>query len=214
MEHKNGLLYDPEAAIASLVKVDERLAVVIDRAGPYTLVGRGLSSPFRSLLRAISGQQLSRTVADVIFQRLTALLPEDEALQPEAVLALPPESLRAAGLSRAKAAAVKDLAAKTLDGTVPSLQDLLKMTDAEIIKHLTQVRGVGRWTVEMLLIFHLGRPDVLPVDDLGIRKGFMMTYGLPSLPAPRVIMEHGQIWQPYRSVASWYLWRALDLERP
>lgn len=206
----NGLLYHPEEAIAVLTKADETLGRVIGMLGPFGLEGRGMASPFRTLLRAIAGQQLSRKAADTIFGRLMALLPEDETLQPQAVLALPDESLRAAGLSRAKTLAIKDLALKTIEGVVPPMQALLEMSDDEIIAHLTKVRGVGRWTVEMLLIFHLGRPDVLPVDDLGLRKGYQIAYGLPELPPPKAVLAYGDRWRPYRSVASWYLWRVLD----
>jgi 3-methyladenine DNA glycosylase/8-oxoguanine DNA glycosylase len=121
--------------------------------------------------------------------------------------------LRGAGLSRAKVASVKDLAEKTLDGTVPSLARLQRMDDEEILTRLVSVRGIGRWTVEMLLIFRLGRPDVLPAGDLGVRRGFMLTYRKLELPPPAELLRHGQRWRPYRSVASWYLWRSVDLHR-
>jgi 3-methyladenine DNA glycosylase/8-oxoguanine DNA glycosylase len=123
------------------------------------------------------------------------------------------EQLRAAGLSRAKVASVKDISAKTLDGVVPTTGEILKLDDAEIIERLTVIRGVGRWTVEMLLIFKLGRPDVLPVDDYGVRKGFMLAYRKRDLPRPAALLAHGERWRPYRSVASWYMWRAIDLAK-
>ncbi len=126
---------------------------------------------------------------------------------------MPEKKLRGAGLSQNKMLAVKDLAAKTLDGTVPPLAKLKKMPDEEILERLLQVRGIGPWTVEMLLIFRLGRPDVLPVSDYGVRKGFMLTYRKPDLPTPKELLAHGERWRPYRSIASWYMWRAVDLCR-
>jgi DNA-3-methyladenine glycosylase II len=129
---------------------------------------------------------------------------------PGDVLLAPDEALRAAGLSRAKVAALKDLASKTIDGTVPSLRVLRRMEEEEIVERLTRVRGVGRWTVEMLLIFRLGRPDVLPAGDYGIRKGYARTFRVHALPTPRQILRRGERWRPYRTVASWYLWRALE----
>src|SRR4030095_4723107 len=121
--------------------------------------------------------------------------------------------LRAAGLSRAKAAALKDISAKTLDGVIPNARALARLDDDEIVERLTTLRGVGRWTVEMLLIFKLGRLDVLPVNDYGVRKGFAVAYHKRPLPTPAALLAHGERWRPYRSVASWYLWRALELER-
>jgi DNA-3-methyladenine glycosylase II len=129
------------------------------------------------------------------------------------VLATPDAAFRAAGLSNAKVAAVKDLAAKTLDGTVPTLGRLVKMSDEEIVSRLVQVRGIGVWSVEMLLMFRLGRPDVLPVSDLGVRKGAMLTYGLGKMPTPKELLQHGERWRPFRSVAAWYMWRAVDLAK-
>jgi DNA-3-methyladenine glycosylase II len=142
-----------------------------------------------------------------------ALYPKTKWLDPAKVLATPDEKLRGAGLSGSKTAAIKDLAAKTIDGTVPSGRALLRMSDDEIITRLTQVRGIGRWTVEMLLLFDLGRPDVWPVDDYGVRKGFAKTFGKWKLPTPKQLMKHGEKWRPYRSVAAWYFWRALDENR-
>jgi DNA-3-methyladenine glycosylase II len=132
-------------------------------------------------------------------------------LRPEDILGAPEEALRGAGLSGAKLAALKDLAAKTADGTVPTLARLRGMADEEIVERLTQVRGIGRWTVEMLLMFRLGRPDVLPVGDFAVRKGFALAYGLDESPKPKELLEYGERWRPYRSVASWYMWRAAEL---
>ena len=123
------------------------------------------------------------------------------------------ERLRACGFSRAKIAAIRDIAAKALDGTIPSSRQIARLPDDEIITRLTEVRGVGRWTVEMLLMFQLGRPDVLPADDFGVRNGFRIAYGLGEMPKPRTVLEHGERWRPYRSTAAWYLWRAVDLAK-
>src|SRR5207237_3662917 len=139
--------------------------------------------------------------------------PKQKTVAPTKVLPPPDEKPRGAGLSRSKTAAIKDLAAKTIDGTVPSGRALLRMSDDEIIARLTQVRGIGRWTVEMLLLFDLGRPDVWPVDDHGVRKGFAKTFGKRKLPTPKQLMKHGEKWRPYRSVAAWYFWRAVDKDR-
>jgi DNA-3-methyladenine glycosylase II len=133
-------------------------------------------------------------------------------LRPQDILAVSEEELRGAGLSGAKLAALRDLAAKTLDGTVPALARLRRMDDEEIIERLTEVRGIGRWTAEMLLMFRLGRPDVLPVGDYAVRKGFALTYGLEEMPKPKVLESYGERWRPYRSVASWYMWRALEIK--
>ncbi|MFQ5568530.1 MAG: DNA-3-methyladenine glycosylase family protein [Rhodothermales bacterium] len=204
------LPYDPDAAIEVITNADPAMNRLIEHVGPLTLELRAMDSPFQALMRAIIYQQLSGKAAATIHRRVLALFPGDEPPDPEDLVAVPEESLRGAGMSRAKVAAVKDLAAKTLDGTVPLKEQLVGMTDEEIIERLTAVRGIGPWTVEMLLIFHLGRPDVLPVTDLGVRKGFMLTYNLEDLPKPSELRTYGERWKPYRSVASWYLWRAVD----
>ena len=188
------------------------MARVIAAVGACRLEYMPLRSPFHSLLRAITYQQLSGKAAATILGRVTALFPHDTGPHPEALLAIPESALRGAGLSRNKLLALQDLAAKTLDGTVPDSRGLKRLPDAEIIERLTQVRGVGRWTVEMLLIFTLGRPDVLPVTDLGIRKGFQLAYGMKRLPAYSTVERAGRSWAPYRSIAAWYLWRAADGE--
>ena len=207
------LQFDPEKAVARLRRVDRQLARVIKQAGPFTHRPQKMQSPFQSLLRAIVSQQLSGKAAESIFRRVSELYPARSALKPEAVLKTPDQKLRAAGLSRAKVLAVKDLSAKVLEGAVPTLAKLKKMDDEEIVSRLIEVRGVGRWTVEMMLMFRLGRPDVLPATDFGVRKGFMLTYGTRNMPTPKALLEHGQLWRPFRSVASWYLWRAVDLSR-
>jgi DNA-3-methyladenine glycosylase II len=167
-------------------------------------------SPFEEVLESIVYQQLSGKAAATIYGRVRALFPPRRVLSPQALLDTPDEALRGAGLSRAKLAAARDLAAKTLEGVVPTAAALRRMPDDEIIERLTAVRGVGMWTVQMLLIFRLGRPDVLPIHDLGIQKGFQKTYRTRQWPTPERIERAGEKWRPFRSVASWYLWRATD----
>lgn len=204
------LSYDPSLAIVALSKSDKKLARVIQRAGEFTMRPQRMQSVFHALLRAIVYQQLSGKAAGTIFGRVIALNEAGERVTPEEILATPDESLRGAGLSRNKLLAIKDLAQKTIDGVVPPLPKLRKLNDEEIIERLTEVRGIGRWTVEMLLIFRLGRPDVFPVTDLGVRRGYQLTYGLSDLPSLEELRTYGERWRPYRSVASWYLWRAAD----
>jgi DNA-3-methyladenine glycosylase II len=189
---------------------DPRLAALIARSRRYEIKPAVSIRPFDALAESIAYQQLSGKAAATIFGRVRALYPKRKWLDPERLLATPDEKLRAAGLSRAKTAALKDLAAKTIDGTVPSGRALIRMSDDEIIARLTTVRGIGRWTVEMLLLFDLGRPDVWPVDDYGVRKGFAKIFGKRKLPTPKQLMKLGEKWRPYRSVAAWYFWRALD----
>ncbi len=189
---------------------DPRLAALIARSRRYKIAPAVSIRPFDALAESIAYQQLSGKAAATIFGRVRALYPERKWLDPDQILATPDETFRAAGLSRAKTAALKDLAAKTIDGTVPVGRALIRMSDDEIIARLTTVRGIGRWTVEMLLLFDLGRPDVWPVDDYGVRKGFAKTFGKRKLPTPKQLMKFGEKWRPYRSVAAWYFWRALD----
>ena len=186
------------------------MAELIARSRRYNITPAVTIRPFDALAESIAYQQLSGKAAATIFGRVRALYPKRKWLDPEQLLATPDETLRAAGLSRAKTAALKDLAAKTIDGTVPAGRALIRMSDDEIVTRLTAVRGIGRWTVEMLLLFDLGRPDVWPVDDYGVRKGFAKTFGRRKLPTPKQLMKFGEKWRPYRSVAAWYFWRALD----
>ncbi len=210
-------------AVEHLKSADPKMAALIERVGPCTMQIRHHHSIFYTLMRAITYQQLAGAAAAKILARVE-LCCSGNGTQPtpEQVLAASDEVLRAAGLSRNKLAASRDLAAKTLDGTVPELAAIRTMDDEEIIERITQVRGIGRWTVEMLLIFRLGRPDVLPVTDYGVRKGFALTFQrLPKnrpieasdLPKPDVLFRRGQRWRPFRSVASWYMWRACDLAK-
>ena len=201
--------YDRERAVREISISDPQMGEVIRQIGPCSLSLREVDEPFHALFRAIVYQQLSGKAAATIFGRVLDLFPAGR-LEPKKVLATTDESLRGAGMSRAKVASVKDLALKTIEGVVPDRENLLAMPDDQILSRLTQVRGIGRWTVEMLLIFNLGRPDVLPSTDLGIRKGVQQVYGLKSLPLPKEVDVHGERWRPFRSVASWYLWRVVD----
>ena len=198
------------AAHRHIASTDARMAQLIARSRRYDITPSLLLRPFDALAESIAYQQLSGKAAATIWGRVRALYPRKKYLDPKLVLATPDEKFRAAGLSRSKVAALKDLAAKTIDGTVPSARALAKMTDEEIIERLTAVRGIGRWTVEMLLLFDLGRPDVWPVADYGVQKGFAKTFGKRKLPTPKQMLKHGKKFQPYRSVAAWYFWRALD----
>ena len=213
-------------AIAHLSKVDKKLAKLIAKCPPCGIKPNYMQNVFEALMESIVYQQLSGKAAATILNRVKALyFPPDtpthdtrhgKALPfptPEQLLATPDEKLRSAGLSNAKTKAVKDLAAKTLDGTVPDIAAIKKMSDDDIIAHLTQVRGIGRWTVEMILLFNLYRKDVWPVDDLGVRKGYGYLHGI-EMPKPKELMALGEIYKPYRSVAAWYMWRACEHCKP
>ncbi len=196
------------ARLAAMRAADPALCRLMDRIGPPTLTRTAMASPFDALARAIVYQQLSGKAAATILGRVEALFPR-RRLTPEGLAAMDDASLRAAGLSRGKTAAMRDLARHTLEGTVPARAVLERLSDEEIIERLTVVRGIGRWTVQMLLMFRLGRPDVLPVDDFGVRKGFSLAFGT-AMPTPKELAEHGKRWRPNRTLASWYLWRATD----
>jgi DNA-3-methyladenine glycosylase II len=214
------LPFDPAEAIAHLKARDAKLGALIDRVGDFTMRLDAWPSPFESLLESILYQQLHGKAAATIHRRVREYFGGDPA--PQALIDTPDEILRAAGVSGNKIKALKDLAAKTLDGTVPSHAAIRKMPDADIVERLTEVRGIGPWTVEMLLIFRMGRPDVLPVTDYGVRKGYALTFmrvpksralAAEDLPKPDVVFKRGMKWKPFRSVASWYLWRACDLAK-
>jgi DNA-3-methyladenine glycosylase II len=200
---------DAAHVMRELSRADRHLARVIRRIGFFPTKKPKPQLPFASLLQAIVYQQLAGKAAATIFGRVKALGASGFPT-PEEILSLDETKLRGAGLSRQKIAAVKDLSAKTLDGTVPPLAKLRRMSEVEIHERLIQVHGIGEWSVQMFLMFRLGRPDVLPAHDLGIRKGFQIVYGHKDTPKPQVILEHGERWRPYRSIASWYLWRAAD----
>ena len=204
------LSFDVSIAEAHIRTADPKLAAMIDLHGPCRIDPDGLMSPFAALVRSIAYQQLTGKAAATIHGRVLTLYRPRRHPRPEDVLATADDRLRGAGLSRAKILAVKDLAAKTLDGTVPTIARLKRLDDEEIVERLSSVRGVGRWTVEMLLIFRLGRPDVLPATDYGVRKGFQRTFRTRGLPSPAQVLKRGERWRPYRSIASWYLWRSLE----
>jgi DNA-3-methyladenine glycosylase II len=199
-----------EEAIKHLTKADKVLGRLIRKVGPCGWKPERRRSPFESLVQAVTHQQLNGIAAKTILGRVKALYPGCPFPSPEDLLGTPDEKLRAAGLSRAKIASIKDIAAKTLEGIVPTSRAIARMDNEAIITQLTGIRGVGPWTVEMLLMFKLGRMDVLPATDFGVRKGFALIYELEDLPAPKDLLEHGERWRPYRSFAAWYLWRALD----
>jgi len=208
----SGFDFDPVAAVEHVRASDPTLARVIDAVGPLGMELQKTSSVFVALAEAIVYQQLSGKAAATIFARVCALFPRALAgLRPEPLLRASDAKLRRAGLSRAKLLALRDLARRTQSGEIPTLAALRRMEDAAIVERLTQVRGIGRWTAEMFLMFRLGRPDVLPAEDYGIRKGFATVYEKRELPARKQLEQHGERWKPYRSVASWYLWRALEL---
>jgi DNA-3-methyladenine glycosylase II len=214
------LPFDPDEAVAHLRAKDPKLGALIERAGPFTMRLDAWPSPFESLVESILYQQLNGKAAATIHRRVREYYGGDPT--PQALIGTPDEVLRAAGVSGNKTRALKDLAAKTIDGTVPSHAAIGKMSDADIVERLTAVRGIGPWTVEMLLIFRMGRPDVLPVTDYGVRKGYALTFmrvpksrpvEAKDLPKPDVVFKRGKRWAPFRSVASWYMWRACDLAK-
>ncbi|HXM53806.1 MAG TPA: DNA-3-methyladenine glycosylase 2 family protein [Candidatus Dormibacteraeota bacterium] len=198
------------AAADELARRDPALARVIAAVGPPQL-RPPLESSFASLVRSITFQQLAGRAAAAIHGRFVAALPD--GMTPGGVLALPETAFRAAGMSGAKTASIRDLAAKMVDGTVP-LDEIEALSDDEIVERLSRVRGIGRWTAEMFLIFHLRRPDVWPVDDLGVRKGYALAHGLAEAPKPRELLALGEPYRPYRTTAAWYCWRAAETVVP
>jgi DNA-3-methyladenine glycosylase II len=177
--------------------------------GPCTLSRKRGLTPYQALVRAVAHQQLHGVAAERILARLIALSPGPTYPTPKELLALPEGTLRKVGFSTAKERALRDIAEKTLSGVIPSARALARLGDEEVIERLTEVRGVGRWTAEILLI-RVGRPDVLPVDDFGLRNGYRIAYGRKAMPTPRELAALGERWRPHRSVAAWYLWRAAD----
>jgi len=199
-------------AEAHLATVCKRLARVIPRHAPYPTRYEKTKDPFRALVRSVVYQQLSGKAAATIHGRVLALFPDRDHPEPEDLLAAPAERLRTAGLSRQKIAALKDVAQKCIDGVIPPARALARLDDEEIIARLTEARGVGRWTVEMYLMFTLGRPDVLPIDDLGVRKGAEKLYRRSF--TPKELGVYGARWAPWRSAAAWHLWRVVDTQTP
>lgn len=200
-------------AARHLTTIDPALGRIIEAAGPVGLVPDAERTPFYALLRAIAHQQLSGKAAETIMGRFHALFPNVAHPSPEQVLGTEDIALRQVGFSRPKISYIKDLANKTLSGIVPTHDEVATLEDEELITRLIEIKGIGRWTVEMLLIFKMGRMDVLPAHDLGIQKGFQLTYGKRKLPRPETILKYGERWRPYRTIASWYLWRAVDLAK-
>jgi methylated-DNA-[protein]-cysteine S-methyltransferase len=206
-----GLPFDTKKALRELRASDATLAVLMDSVGSLKLQLNTTGSVFGALAEAIVYQQLTGKAAATIYGRICALFPRARGgFTPAHILEASEESLRGAGLSRAKVAALRDLAAKTHSGELPTLAKVKRMDDAAVIESLTGVRGIGRWTVEMLLIFRLARPDVLPVDDYGVRKGYAIAFRKKELPSAKDLALYGEKWKPWRSIASWYLWRATD----
>ena len=201
--------FDTAEAVRHLAERDEHLRRLIEDR-PFTLELRGARSPYEALLESIAYQSISGKAAATIYGRVKTLGKGGHPPTPEEMLALRTPVLRKAGLSAAKVLAMKDLARKTIAGVVPTLAEARKLSDEELVARLVSVRGIGVWSVEMFLIFRLGRPDVLPVHDLGVKKGWSVTYGKKHMPTPKELMAFGERWRPYRTVASWYMWRAFE----
>jgi len=201
---------DTAKAIRHLKKADPDLAKVIRRTGPCELKPDKSRTIYASLVRSIVYQQLTGKVAAIIFGRFLDLFPGRKFPGPERVLRMPFERLRGVGLSNQKASYIRNIAQATRDGIVPDSRRANRMSDGELVEQLTSIKGVGRWTVEMLLIFRLGRPDVLPATDYGVQKGFALAKRLAELPKPKELLVAGERWAPYRTVAAWYLWRTAD----
>jgi len=208
------LPFDHVEAHAHLSRLDKSLAQLIERVGGFRFKLDECDSVYESLLEAIVYQSIAGKAAQVIFSRIRALGANGVCPTPEELLRLSTRKLRKAGLSHAKIAAVRDLARKTIEGVVPTLEEAAAMSDQDLVDRLISVRGIGAWTVEMFLIFRLGRPDVLPIHDYGVQKGWALTYRKRAIPKPKDLLKFGERWRPYRSVASWYMWRAVELAGP
>ncbi len=204
------LAFDLAEATKHLAERDGVLKRLIEETIPFQIDIEDAQSPYEALLESIAYQSISGKAAATIYGRIKALSSTGRAPAPQEMLKLRKSVLRKAGLSGAKILAMKDLAQKTIDGVVPTLEQAEKLSDEELIHRLVSVRGIGAWTVEMFLIFRLGRPDVLPIHDLGVKKGWSITYGKKHLPKPKELLAFGERWRPYRTVASWYMWRAFQ----
>jgi 3-methyladenine DNA glycosylase/8-oxoguanine DNA glycosylase len=204
------LPFDLSDATRYLSARDEKLAQLIAQTAPFRTETDAAQSPYEALLEAIAYQSISGKAAATIYGRIKALGSNGRPPTPEQMRRLPSTVLRRAGLSNAKVLAMKDLAQKTIDGIVPTLEEAAQLSDRELLERLDSVRGIGAWTVEMFLIFNLGRPDVLPVHDLGVKKGWSVTYRKKHMPKPKELLEFGERWRPYRTIASWYMWRAFE----
>jgi DNA-3-methyladenine glycosylase II len=202
--------FDLAEAMRHLAAKDEKLVDLMAQTAQFQIDRRAADTPYEALQKAIAYQSISGKAAATIFGRIKALSGNGRPPSPEQMLKLRNSTLRKAGLSGAKILAMKDLARKTLQGIVPSREEAEKMSDAELVQRLDSVRGIGAWTVEMFLIFNLGRPDVLPIHDLGVKKGWAVTYGKKHMPKPKELLAFGERWRPYRTVATWYMWRAFQ----
>ncbi len=204
------LPFDLEGAVRHLCECDETLKALIAETVPFQIDVTDEQSPYEVLLESIAYQSISGKAAATIFGRIKALGANGRPPAPHAMLKIPKAKLRKAGLSGAKADAMKDLASKAVEGIVPTLEEAHVLSDDELVERLISVRGIGAWTVEMFLIFRLGRPDVLPIHDLGVKKGWSVAYGKKHMPKPKELLKFGERWRPYRTVASWYMWRAFE----
>lgn len=200
------------AYLAHFATKDPIVAAIVSLTKPYPIGRRESGSAFEILARSIASQQLSGVVADKIIGRLIEAS-GGHFPTPAEMAQLPADRLRATGFSYAKITALHDLAAHALDGRLPDDAALAAMDDEQIIQHCVAVRGIGRWTVQMLLMFHFGRPDVMPADDYGVRNGFRLAYGLKGLPKPKALLAYAERWKPYRSAGAWYMWRAVELHQ-
>lgn len=199
------------AATAHLAGLDTDWSALIDRVGPCRMLIHKDRQPYEALVRTVAYQQLHGRAAKAILDRFLALYPDNAFPDPARVLATDEVVLRGCGFSASKTVTIRGIAERTLDGTVPNRRAAEALSDEELIRRLVTLRGVGRWTVEMVLMFTLGRPDVLPVDDFGVREGWQVLKSLPERPKPKALGDIGRAWSPFRSVAAWYLWRATEL---
>ena len=206
----NNLAFELSDALRHLSERDEILRSLIVEVAPFQIDVADAQSPYEVLLESIAYQSISGKAAATIFGRIKALGTDGRPPSPGQMLKIPAAKLRKAGLSGAKVLAMKDLAKKALSGVVPTHDEALKLSDDDLVERLVSVRGIGAWTVEMFLIFRLGRPDVLPVHDLGVKKGWSVAYGKKHMPKPKELLKFGERWRPYRTVASWYMWRAFE----
>ncbi len=208
--HPPNLAFDLSEAVRHLSQRDEVLRALIADTVPFAIDVADAQSPYQVLLESIAYQSISGKAAATIFGRIKALGADGRPPAPDQMLKIPAGKLRKAGLSGAKVQAMKDLAKKALSGIVPTHDEAVTLSDDELVERLVSVRGIGAWTVEMFLIFRLGRPDVLPIHDLGVKKGWSVAYGKKHMPKPKELLEFGERWRPYRTVASWYMWRAFE----
>jgi DNA-3-methyladenine glycosylase II len=203
--------FEPAKAVAHLRRADPALARIIDAVGPFGMQLKSSRSLFGALAEAIVYQQLSNKAAATIYGRIEALYPRaKQGFTPAHILRTPDDGLRGVGLSRAKVMALRDLAQRVAGRALPTLEEAQNLEDAALVERLIEVRGIGRWSAEMFLMFRLGRPDVLPLDDYSLRKAYATAFRKRTLPSPEILEKHGETWRPFRTVASWYLWETLN----